>query len=1157
MAKWLISFIICTLLFFTISLGCGNEVFALENNFVSIVNPIRGEDFFEGKQAPEVPVLGQMEILKKNNLSATWLVRYDALNLPEISKSLKSIPPNHEIGLFMEVTPTWTNAAGVEYHKTQAWHLPGSVFLTGYSPEDRNKLIDKAFEDFKKVFGNYPKSVGAWWIDGHSLDYMNQKFKISGAMIVADQYSTDNYQIWGQYFSTPYYPDKDRVINPAQSLDKKLPVVITQWAARDPVNGYGKGVEESTYSVQANDYMDFHNLGINYFSKLLDIYTNQKFNDFGQLIMGLENSYDWERYKTEYGKQVELLAENKKKGKLSVITMGSFSGWYLSKFPKLSPAQIIVADDPLGSGKKSIWFMDPYYRAALFLNDSGNSFKDLRQYIEGDFELCFSQACESLNFATSATRVLDFVTFGHKWDIDEGNVKNVNVFKSGEKYVVEYINEAGNKRVIEFLPRDISVDGKISSIDGAILASTFNKPADKKHTQELKADFSSFVLFGIFVGFIKFLVFLIIFVIIPGYVILKFTIKKEFTKSWILFLSMGLGLSSLVLLSYISGIFEIYFLMYLYIILSFISFWFLKEKNDFSLPRINLYSLVVLTIFIGGIIFQTLPVFKSGIEYNFGVGFWGPNAHDGVWHLSLINNLGGKLPPENPVFSGQSLINYHYFYDLLISATSKLSLISGSDLLFRFYPILLSFLLGLGAYILSLRLFNSKTAAVLGIYSVYFFGSFGFIVEFIREKHFGGESAFWSNQPVSFNLNPPFAASLILVILTFLLLDIFIKRKNLLLAVVILLIIGSLLQFKAYSAILILGTLFIVGFFRIFKKDLTIFGLAIFGGFVTLGLLVLNYDLNSLFIASSIFVFAPFWLVHSMVDSPDRVGWVRLSLARTVGLETGNWFKFLAAETIGLIVFLGGNLGVRIFGFSNLFNIYRKDFLHLFITVFSFLAMLIPLLFIQKGTPWNTIQFMYYLLFITAIYAGATLSWIYAKLPKVFGISILILVLVIGPINAVVTAKGYLYPTPHTFISQKELSGLNFLKDQSDGVVLTYPYDKSLKEKLLEPLPIFAYETTAYVSAYSGKSVFLEDEIQNDILQTEYKKRVVALKDFIQNINSLNEKSSGEDIKSFLDEYDIRYIYLPKTHNFSLPENKFGLTNIFENNEVVIYKYES
>ena len=120
-------------------------VSAQDSAFVSVVNPVRGGDFWEDKnQTPAKTVLEQIALLNQSNIQPTWLLRYDALADPEIISTVKKYPDS-EKGLFLEVTPTWANQAGISYHKSESWHFAGSAFLTGYEREEREKLIDEAF----------------------------------------------------------------------------------------------------------------------------------------------------------------------------------------------------------------------------------------------------------------------------------------------------------------------------------------------------------------------------------------------------------------------------------------------------------------------------------------------------------------------------------------------------------------------------------------------------------------------------------------------------------------------------------------------------------------------------------------------------------------------------------------------------------------------------------------------------------------------------------------------------------------------------------------------------------------------------------------------------------------------------------------------------
>lgn len=1113
-------------IFFLILLIFPKISFALDNQFISIVNPIRGNDFWDLKdQKVETAFLGEMEILKKNNLPSTWLIRFDALNEKQVTDKLNS--SSDEKGLFLEITPSWTTEAKVDYHKSESWHSAGSAFLTGYEIGDREKLIEAAFEKFKNIFGIYPTSVGSWWIDSHSLSYMQSKYKITAALIVSDQYSTDNYQIWGQYFSTPYYPSKNNALHPASSLENKLDVVITQWAPRDPVNSYGNGVEESTFSVQANDYIDYHDLDIKYFSSLVDLYSNQEFNEFSHLVVGLENSYSWEKYKEEYGKQISSLSDKMKAGKIKVVTLKDFSLFYKTNFPALSPPQIIVADDPLGSFKKTVWFMNPYYRVGYFINNDGSVFRDIRQYIDGEEELCLQKRCDSVNFATSATRVLDDVSFGHKWVIDFGKVSDFKIEKKGEKFNLSYKNEAGNLRTIEFLQRDISIDEKVYSIDGIILEATKHdliKINDKNLLLEgdFKWSFSS-----VFLKIIKFLGFLILGCLIPG--VLLINKIKDFPLMQRLSLGLVLGFVLTTFIFFFLNLMHLKQGIYFYLILNLLMLIKYKKDllKDFTIRFTNKFE-ILLAILIGvGILFQQMPTFRNGLNYPYGLGFWGPNTHDGIWHISLINQLLNKVPPQNPIFSGEVLKNYHYFYDLLIALTNFITGIPILDLVFRFYPIIFSLILGISSYYLLKLITTSQRGILFGLYLVYFAGSFGWIVEYIKQGHLGGESAFWANQSISFNLNPPFAISLLIVIAIIQLLP-SLKSKISILSLIILC--GSLISFKAYGAILILLALGLVGIIKERKYLLVFLGSLVMSSFLFLS----NFT-----IGQSLIIFSPFWFIHSMIDSPDRVGWTRLTLARIVGLETGNWLKFISSEIISLTLFIVGNLGTRFFALFSLIKIKEifKDTIKLTLFIFAALSFLIPILFIQAGNPWNTIQFLYYFLYICALTGGIVL----ARMPLV----IAIIFLIITPINSWATANSYLSYQPHGRISQKEADGLNFLASQEDGIILTYPYNSKLKTSLPEPWPILAYDSTAYVSALAKKPVFLEDESQNQILLTDYKKRIVAMADFFFS-------SDSEKIK-FLRKNNIKYIYIPKIFNQKLNESN-EIKNIFENEEVIIYK---
>src|SRR5689334_11454044 len=103
--------------------------------------------------------------------------------------------------------------------------------------------------------------------------------------------------------------------------------------------------------------------------------------------------------------------------------------------------------------------------------------------------------------------------------------------------------------------------------------------------------------------------------------------------------------------------------------------------------------IILSVLIILGTIFQGVVMFRSGVMYDFGIGYWGPLARDGVWHEALVAQLLKSVPPANPGLSGELLTNYHYFYDLLVSLISRIG-IPVNLLIYRIFPIIFSILVG-------------------------------------------------------------------------------------------------------------------------------------------------------------------------------------------------------------------------------------------------------------------------------------------------------------------------------------------------------------------------------------------------------------------------------------------------------------------------------
>src|SRR3990167_4193807 len=166
-----------------------------------------------------------------------------------------------------------------------------------------------------------------------------------------------------------------------------------------------------------------------------------------------------------------------------------------------------------------------------------------------------------------------------------------------------------------------------------------------------------------------------------------------------------------------------------------------------------------LLILIGSLTWS-LTMVKSGLVYPFGMGFWGPNGHDGVWHISLSQSL-SQGSWQMPVFAPEVIKNYHIGFDLILAALHKITFIPIHNLYFQILPPIFALVIGVGVYLFVYEWRKSRYQAFWATFFTYFAGSLGWLVTYLRHRQFEGESMFWSQQSISTLVNPPFALSLI------------------------------------------------------------------------------------------------------------------------------------------------------------------------------------------------------------------------------------------------------------------------------------------------------------------------------------------------------------------------------------------------------------
>ena len=90
--------------------------------------------------------------------------------------------------------------------------------------------------------------------------------------------------------------------------------------------------------------------------------------------------------------------------------------------------------------------------------------------------------------------------------------------------------------------------------------------------------------------------------------------------------------------------------------------------------------------------------FNSSLGTNgSGLGFWGANGHDGIWHIALSESLAsGTL--SMPVFAGSAVQNNHIGFDLFLAFLNKITFISVPNLYFQILPPIFALLIGVLTY---------------------------------------------------------------------------------------------------------------------------------------------------------------------------------------------------------------------------------------------------------------------------------------------------------------------------------------------------------------------------------------------------------------------------------------------------------------------------
>jgi hypothetical protein len=434
---------------------------------VNIINFIRLTEPRDANITEEVlyqTVVSQIDIMRKYKLKGTFLLQYDALMDIRYQKLLKKLPSDSfDIGAWWEMPRPFVLDAGLKWRGNSSWDPRADVdFATGYSIEERKKLADTYMKQFKKIFGHYPSSVGSWFIDAYTLNYLYKQYGIVASCNCKDQIGTDGYTLWGGYWNQAYYPSRKNAYMPAQNAANQIPVPIFRMLGSDPVRQYDNGVGkerqgvvtlEPVYKFGGGDSAWVHW----YFNQ----FTKGECLNYAYVQAGQENSFTWEAMKKGFNIQLPLIAKLRDENKIKVETLAESGKWFRQNFKVTPPTSVTVNNDVKNDDVQTVWYDSRFYRANLLWENGTLCFRDIHLFNEN---LASSYLTQKSTSTKASFFTLPFVD-GNKWSSKQmlagmafkAMVNAKEILIKGEK---PKISGAGNQ---------LHISWPITSFDGMII----------------------------------------------------------------------------------------------------------------------------------------------------------------------------------------------------------------------------------------------------------------------------------------------------------------------------------------------------------------------------------------------------------------------------------------------------------------------------------------------------------------------------------------------------------------------------------------------------------------------------------------------------------------------------------------------------------------
>ena len=386
-------------------------------NFVNFVRDIEPRD---AEITPEVlyqTVKEEADAIHRFGFRGTWLLQYDALidsrYQPMMREELKH---GCEVGGWWEITQPHVEAVGLKWRGRFPWDWHADKgFSVGYTQEERRVLVDVYMAEFKKIFGQLPKSIGSWFIDAYTLEYMQREYGVEGCCMCRDQIGTDGYTLWGGYWAGAYYPSRVNSYMPAQSREGQIDLPVFRMLGSDPLYQYSAGIGGAVQSVCTME-PTYENAQVpEWVAWYLRCMTDDPALGFTYLQAGQENSFTWDAFKKGYEVQLPQIAELERQGKLRVETLIETARDFRKKYAVTPATACSAMRDYTDNDGRTVWFNSRYYRANILWQGDRMNIRDMHLFDEKKESYYYKNVCTSNQCVYMTLPIVD----GCLWSTNE------------------------------------------------------------------------------------------------------------------------------------------------------------------------------------------------------------------------------------------------------------------------------------------------------------------------------------------------------------------------------------------------------------------------------------------------------------------------------------------------------------------------------------------------------------------------------------------------------------------------------------------------------------------------------------------------------------------------------------------------------------------